>query len=121
LQAAGVAAGAARGLVEMVLYEPHLMARGYWQEVERPHMDFPQQPSPAFREEGRPYPIRRHAPTLGQSTREVLNRILRVDGAELDRLEADAIIGESPIPLSQRKPRSSALIHAAAGAGAGEG
>ena len=121
LQAVGVAAGAARGLVEMVLYEPHLMARGYWQEVERPHMDFPQQPSPAFREEGRPYPIRRHAPTLGQSSREVLGRILGVGEAELDALEAAAIIGETPIPLSQRKPRSSALIHAAANAGAEEG
>ncbi len=118
LQARGVAAGAARGLSEMVLYEPQLMARGYWQEVERPHMDFPQQPSPAFREEGEPYPIRRHAPTLGQSSREVLGRILGVEAAELDRLEADAIIGEAPIPLSQRKPRSSALIHAAAGSGA---
>ena len=37
-----------------------------------------------------------------------------VSDAELDRLEAAAIIGEAPIPLSQRKPRSSALIHAAA-------
>lgn len=121
LQAAGVAAGAARGLVEVVLYEPHLMARGYWQEVARPHMDFVQQPSPAFREEGRPYPIRRAAPTLGQSSREVLSRILGLGAAELDRLEEAAIIGEAPIPLSQRRPRSSALIHAAASAGAGEG
>jgi crotonobetainyl-CoA:carnitine CoA-transferase CaiB-like acyl-CoA transferase len=121
LQGAGVAAGAARGLAEMVLYEPHLMARGYWQDIPRPHMDFPQQPSAAFREEGQPYPIRRHAPTLGQSGREVLGRILGVGDAELDRLEADAIIGEFPIPLSQRRPRSSALIHDAAGAGAGEG
>jgi crotonobetainyl-CoA:carnitine CoA-transferase CaiB-like acyl-CoA transferase len=121
LQAAGVAAGAARGLVEVLLYEPHLTARGYWQEVARPYMDFPQQPSPAFREEGRPYPIRRAAPTLGQSSREVLGRLLGVADAELDRLEAAAIIGEAPIPLSQRRPRSSALIHAAANAGAGEG
>ena len=120
LQAAGVAAGAARGLTEILLFEPHLMARGYWQEVERPHMDFPQQPSPAFREEGRPYPIRLAAPTLGQSSREVLGRILGLSSAELDRLEAAAIIGEAPIPLSQRRPRSSALIHAAASAEPGE-
>lgn len=120
LQAAGVAAGAARGLTEVLLYEPHLTARGYWQEVARAHMeDFPQQPSPAFREEGRPYPIRHGAPTLGQSSREVLGRILGVGDAELDRLEADAIIGEAPIPLSARKPRSSALIHAAASAETG--
>ena len=119
LQAAGVAAGAARGLAEVVLYEPHLTARGYWQAVERPHMDWFQQPSPAFREEGRPYPIRRPAPTLGQSSREVLGRILGVPDAELDRLEAAGVIGEQPVPLSARKPRSSALIHAAARSAAG--
>ena len=119
LQAAGVAAGAARGLTEVLLYEPHLMARGYWQEVDRPHMDFPQQPSPAFREEGAPYPIRLAAPTLGQSSREVLTRLLGLTSDELDRLEAAGVIGETPIPATQRKPRSSALIHAAAAQGGG--
>ncbi|HEX3919036.1 MAG TPA: CoA transferase [Caulobacteraceae bacterium] len=118
LQAAGVAAGAARGLVETLLYEPHLMARGYWQEAPRPHTDWPQQPSPVFRENGQPYPIRMPAPLLGQSSREVLTRILGLGDAELDRLEAAGVIGEAPIPTSQRRPRSSALIHeAAAGSG----
>jgi crotonobetainyl-CoA:carnitine CoA-transferase CaiB-like acyl-CoA transferase len=121
LQAAGVAAGAARGLAEVVLFEPHLMARGYWQDVDRPHMEWSQQPSPAFREDGRPYPIRLAAPTLGQSSREVLTRILGLSGAELDRLEAAGVIGEAPIPAGQRKPRSSALIHAAAAQAAGSG
>jgi crotonobetainyl-CoA:carnitine CoA-transferase CaiB-like acyl-CoA transferase len=114
LQAAGVAAGALRGLTEVLLFEPHLMARGYWQEVERPHMDWFQQPSPVFREEGRPYPIRRAAPTLGQSSREVLSGILGLTPAELDRLEADGVIGEAPVPDTQRRPRSSALLHDAA-------
>ena len=45
--------------------------------------------------------------------------ILGLSAAELDRLEAAAVIGEAPIPASQRKPRSSALIHAAASAGEG--
>jgi crotonobetainyl-CoA:carnitine CoA-transferase CaiB-like acyl-CoA transferase len=114
LQAAGVAAGAARGLVEILLYEPHLMARGYWQEVERPHTDWPQQPSPVFREDGSPCPIRSPAPLLGQSSREVLTRILGLGAAELDQLEAAGVIGETPIPATQRRPRSSALIHEAA-------
>ena len=120
LQAAGVAAGAARGLAEIVLYEPHLMARGYWQEIERPHTDWLQQPSPVFREDGRPYPIRRPAPTLGEASREVLTRLLGLTPAELDSLEAAGVIGETPIPARQRKPRSSAALHeAAAKAGAG--
>jgi crotonobetainyl-CoA:carnitine CoA-transferase CaiB-like acyl-CoA transferase len=114
LQAAGVAAGAARGLAEMLLYEPHLTARGYWQEVARSHMDFLQQPSPVFREEGRPYPIRLAAPTLGQSSREVLARILGLTDVELDRLETAGVIGEAPIPTTQRRPRSSAVLHDAA-------
>jgi crotonobetainyl-CoA:carnitine CoA-transferase CaiB-like acyl-CoA transferase len=114
LQAVGVAAGAARGLVETVLYEPHLMARGYWQEVERPHLEWLQQPSPVFREDSRPYPIRRPAPTLGQSSREVLARLLGLTPGDLDRLEAAGVIGEAPIPAGQRKPRSSALLHEAA-------
>jgi crotonobetainyl-CoA:carnitine CoA-transferase CaiB-like acyl-CoA transferase len=116
LQAAGVAAGAARGLVETLLYEPHLMARGYWQEIPRPHLDFFHQPSPAFREDGEPYPIRHPAPTLGQSTRGVLSRLLGVGEAELDRLEATGVIGEAPIPATARRPRSSSLIHDAAAA-----
>ncbi len=118
LQAAGVPAGAARGLNELILYEPQLTARGYWQEVERPHLDFPYQPSPVFREDGVPYPIRMPAPTLGQSTREVLGRLLGLSAAELDRLEAERIIGETPIPSTERRPRSSAVIHEAAAAAA---
>jgi len=40
-------------------------------------------------------------------------------GAELDRLEAAGIIGEAPIPASQRRPRSSALLHDAVAKSAG--
>jgi crotonobetainyl-CoA:carnitine CoA-transferase CaiB-like acyl-CoA transferase len=114
LQAAGVAAGAARGLAELLLYEPQLTARGFWQEVERPHTEWLQQPSPVFREDGRAYPIRRPAPTLGQSSREVLSRLLGLPASELDRLEVDGVIGETPIPTGQRRPRSAALLHEAA-------
>jgi len=117
LQAKGVAAGAARGFHELMLYEPQLTARGYWQDVPRPHLEWTTQPSPAFREDGEAYPIRFPAPTLGQSTREVLSSILGLSEAEMDRLEAAAIIGETPIPMAERRPRSSALLHAAAGGG----
>jgi crotonobetainyl-CoA:carnitine CoA-transferase CaiB-like acyl-CoA transferase len=117
LQARGVAAGAARGFHELVLYEPQLTARGYWQDVPRPHLELTMQPSPAFREDGEPYPIRNPAPTLGQSTREVLSRILGLSEAEMDRLEAAGVIGETPIPMAERRPRSSALLHETAAGG----
>jgi len=114
LQAAGVAAGVARGFKETVLSEPHLIEREYWQWVERDHLGGHMQPSAAFREEGQPYPVRTPAPTLGQYTREVLTRILGLSEADLDRLEADRIIGTEPIPIVHRAQRSAAAVLAAA-------
>jgi crotonobetainyl-CoA:carnitine CoA-transferase CaiB-like acyl-CoA transferase len=110
LQAVGVAAGAVRSLREILGSEPHLIARGYWQTIDRPWLGTHRQASPVFREEGRPYPIRTPAPTLGQSTREVLVRVLGLGDAELDRLEAARIIGEAPIPMSERAQRSAAAL-----------
>jgi len=109
----GVAAGAARGLAEMVLYEPHLLARGYWQAVERPHMEWPQQPSPVFREDGLPYPIRLPAPTLGQSSREVLTRLLGLTAAELGPAGSRRRDRRGPDSRHPAPPRSSALLHEA--------
>jgi crotonobetainyl-CoA:carnitine CoA-transferase CaiB-like acyl-CoA transferase len=110
LQAAGVAAGAVRGLREILTTEPQLTARGYWQTIDRPFLGPHLQSSPVIREDGRPYPIRTAAPTLGQSTREVLTRLLGLSAAELDRLEAARIIGEEPVPMSERAPRSAAAL-----------
>ncbi|MFI4933612.1 MAG: CoA transferase [Caulobacterales bacterium] len=119
LQARGVAAGVARGFAELMFYEPHLMARGYWQEIDRPYLGPHLQPTSAFREEGQGYPVRTPSPTLGQSTREVLSRVLGLTQADLDRLEAAQVIGETPIPIGERRPRSAALIHEAAARGDG--
>jgi crotonobetainyl-CoA:carnitine CoA-transferase CaiB-like acyl-CoA transferase len=113
LQARGVAAGVARSPGETMREEPQLTARGFWQEIDRPHLGLHLQESPVFREEGRVYPIRTPAPTLGQSTRAVLTRLLGLSAAELDRLEADRIIGEAPVPMSERAPRSAAAIREA--------
>jgi len=114
LQAQGIAAGAVRSLREVMETEPQLTARGFWQRIDRPFLGPHLQSSPVFREEGRPYPIRTPAPTLGQSTREVLTRLLGLSVAELDRLEAARIIGEAPVPMSERAPRSAALLREAA-------
>ena len=110
LQAAGIAAGVARGFNELIAAEPHLLARGFWQEIDRPILGRHWQSTPTFRENAAPYPIRSPAPTLGQSTREVLSRILNLPPAELDQLEADRIIGEHPIPATERAPRSAARL-----------
>ncbi len=119
LQARGVAAGAVRGLRETMQAEPQLTERGFWQKIDRPFLGPHLQSSPVFREEGRAYPIRTPAPTLGQSTREVLTRLLGLSTAELDRLEEARIIGEAPILMSERAPRSAAALREAAKASVG--
>ncbi len=113
LQHAGIAAGVARGFNEMITGETHLLARGFWQEIDRPILGKHWQPTPAFRENAQPYAIRSPAPTLGQYTRDVLTRILDLPESELNRLEAERIIGEAPIPTSERAPRSSAKLREA--------
>lgn len=112
LQSAGIAAGVARGFNEMITGETHLLARGFWQEIDRPILGRHWQPTPAFRENGHPYAIRFPAPTLGQYTRDVLTRILKMSNSDLDRLESDRIIGEAPIPTSERAPRSASKLRA---------
>ena len=116
LQARGVSAGAARSYGDLMWREPHHAARGYWQWIERPYVGLHPQPSSVFREEGAPMPVRWPTPTLGQHGREVLSRILGFSEAELDRLEADRIIGETPIPMSERAPRSAEARRQAANA-----
>jgi crotonobetainyl-CoA:carnitine CoA-transferase CaiB-like acyl-CoA transferase len=110
LQSAGIAAGVARGFNDMITAEPHLRARGFWQSIDRPFLGHHWQPTPSFRENAQPYAIRAPAPTLGQSTRDVLARILSLSDAVLDRLESERIIGQAPIPASERAPRSAARL-----------
>ncbi len=117
LQAKSVAAGAVRGLRETMQTEPQLTARGFWQKIDRPflgpHLQSlarvprrrPRLPDPNSRPEQLDRPV---------TTREVLTRLLGLSAAELDRLEDARIIGETPVPMSERAPRSAALLRGAA-------
>ena len=100
-----------------MLYEPHLMARGYWQDVPRRTSNGPCSPRRPSARTASPIRSAPRRPTLGQSTREVLSRILGLDDAEIDRLEAAASSARRPIPMAERRPRSSALLHEAAAGG----
>ena len=117
LQRAGVAAGVAWWPGELISREPHLAARGHWQMVDRAWLGPHPQPSLPFRMNGAPIPIRTPAPTLGQSTEDVLRRLLGLDDGELAALRDARIIGTEAIPATERKPRSAALARAAAAAG----
>jgi crotonobetainyl-CoA:carnitine CoA-transferase CaiB-like acyl-CoA transferase len=103
-QANGIAAGVARRPFDL-LTDPHLNARGFWHQVERPFIGTHYQTSAAFREGARPYPLRRPAPTLGQDNAAILGERLGLDRAELDRLAELGVIGTVPKP---RRPQGDA-------------
>lgn len=106
LQAAGVAAGVVRRPTR--LYDdPHLQARGFWQETDRAWLGTHSQPSAPFREAGAgPFAVRRPAPTLGEDNIAVLGGLLGLRPSELARLEAAKVIGTEAIPVSARKMRT---------------
>ena len=104
LQARGIAAGVARRPFDL-LTDPHLVARGFWQQVERPFIGSHYQTSAAFREGTEPYPLRRAAPTLGQDNAAILGGRLGLSRSELERLAAIDVIGTVPKP---RRPQGDA-------------
>ncbi len=102
LQAAGVAAGTVRVPVDLY-QDPHLVARGAFQTVQRPFVGaHPLFPAP-FRQGEAPLPIRWPAPTMGQFNREVFGEVLGLDDAALAALSEEGVIGERPLPPAQRK------------------
>jgi crotonobetainyl-CoA:carnitine CoA-transferase CaiB-like acyl-CoA transferase len=105
LQAAGVAAGAVRSPFALG-DEPHLVARGFWQWVDRPFSGRHAQPSAPYREGAAPYPVRHAAPTMGEHNRAVLAGILGLSEGEIARLEATGIIGAAAIPPAARRARA---------------
>ncbi|NOG69023.1 CoA transferase [Roseicella sp. DB1501] len=106
LQAEGVAAGAIRRPTKLT-QDPHLVARGFWQPTERPWLGQHDQPSAPFREAGAgPFPVRRPAPTLGESNAAVLGGLLGLPEARIERLKAAGIIGTEAVPVSARKARA---------------
>lgn len=106
LQAEGVAAAALRWPTGLY-HDPHLSARGFWQPTERAFLGAHTQPSAPFREAGRgPYAVRRPAPTLGEDNAAVLGGRLGLSAAELERLEADGVIGTEAVPVTARKVRA---------------
>lgn len=92
LQARGVAAGAMRRPLDLVT-DPHLVARAFWQPVDRAYTGLHPQPSPAIREGAKPYAVRHAAPTLGESNAAVLRSLLRMDDDTILALEKQGVIG----------------------------
>jgi crotonobetainyl-CoA:carnitine CoA-transferase CaiB-like acyl-CoA transferase len=92
LQAAGIAAGAARHVRELA-DDPHLRARNQFAELPQPGL-----PPPVTTESGPavfdsiPAPVMRRAPLMGEHTREICRELLGLSDSEVDDLiAADAL------------------------------
>jgi crotonobetainyl-CoA:carnitine CoA-transferase CaiB-like acyl-CoA transferase len=80
-----------------VLEAPHLVARGFWQWMDREWAGRQPNPSMPFRPAGAgPYGIDFPAPTLGQHNEAVLGGILGLSNEEIEALRAERIIGNEP-------------------------
>ncbi|MBY4897185.1 CoA transferase [Cupriavidus sp. AU9028] len=110
LQRAGIAAGVVRPMWQ-VLQDPHLLARGYWQRVDRPWSGPYLASSAWFRIDDRPMPIQCVAPTLGQHTDEVLAGVLGLGPQRIAELERIGITGKAAQP---KRPNPNAAGSAAA-------
>jgi len=94
LQRAGIAAGIAR-LPGDLPADPHLVATGHWQAVDRAFVGPHLLPSVGWRADGAPTPprIRTTAPTLGQHNAEILGGVLGLSADEIRALEDAGVIG----------------------------
>jgi len=94
LQWAGVPAGFMMYASDMPV-DPHLLARGYPQQMNQPGVGAMMFEGPAFHATSIPEAIVSPAPALGEHTREICRTILRMEDAEVSKLVAEGVLDES--------------------------
>jgi crotonobetainyl-CoA:carnitine CoA-transferase CaiB-like acyl-CoA transferase len=94
LQRAGVPAGFMMYASDMPA-DPHLLARGYPQQVDQPGVGIMMFEGPAFHATSIPEPIVAPAPALGEHTREICRTILSMPDTEVSKLIADGVLEDS--------------------------
>ena len=95
LQAQSIPAGVLRPAA-LLTSDPQLVARDFWQMIERAHVGVQPNPVPPYRVAASPHVIDTPAPTLGQHNRRVLAGMLGLTESELTALHAQKIIGDRP-------------------------
>jgi crotonobetainyl-CoA:carnitine CoA-transferase CaiB-like acyl-CoA transferase len=95
LQAAGMAAGIVAHGGDL-LEDPHLVARGFAQWVEQPGIGRVAFEGTPFRGSDLPAPVVKHAPWLGEHTRELAREKLGLSDAEIEALVADGVLEDPP-------------------------
>lgn len=79
-----------------MLNEPHLQARGFFEQIDRePVGELPYPISP-IRFSKSKFAVRKNAPALGEDNEYVLSTLLGLSRDEIDRLEREQITGTAP-------------------------
>jgi crotonobetainyl-CoA:carnitine CoA-transferase CaiB-like acyl-CoA transferase len=98
LQAAGVPAGPVLAIDELFA-DPHLGARGYWEEVDDTDAGRHRYPSRPWKMTGTPLTSRRPAPLLGEHTDQILGKLLGLAGEDLEDLRERGVTADVPLGL----------------------
>jgi benzylsuccinate CoA-transferase BbsF subunit len=101
LQAAGIPASVVMR-PSLLMRDEQLWERGFFHLLERAEVEPNFIPGAVVRLESTPGGPTRPAPLFGEHTREVLSRLLSLDEAELDALEAAGVTSPVPGPQSWR-------------------
>ena len=98
LQAAGIAAAPVNKAGE-VMEDPHLVARRFFYNIERPFVGPQRQAGLPVQVDGERYPMRGLAPTLGGDTEALLSHLEGIDAAGFARLLDEGIVSLAPTQL----------------------
>ena len=79
-----------------LLNDPQLVARRFWQMLERAHVGLQPNPVAPYRVGQAPTLITTPAPTLGQHNAAVLTELLELSEVDLVRLSKTCVIGDRP-------------------------
>lgn len=93
LQRQGIAAGPVLTSADL-LADPHLAARGFFVEWERPYVGRHRYPGMVARLSRTPGEVRKATPCLGEDNDYVFRRLLSLTDAEIASLETEEIIGQ---------------------------
>lgn len=96
LQNAGIAAGVVKPVWE-IQDDIHLMSRGVFRQIHREYLGEYLATTPIFRETDTPLKSIRSAPTLGEHSQEVFERILGINSEQFLKLEQKGITGTQAI------------------------
>jgi benzylsuccinate CoA-transferase BbsF subunit len=96
LQSHGIPAGAVLKGSEIIT-DPHLLARGFWDEVDHPEVGVYRQISTPWQLSKNPRRPARPSPSLGEHNHYVLGNLLGLSAQDIATLETQGIIGTRPV------------------------